>query len=135
MEKEQKVISLELAQKIAKVVKERGVKLLESEWWWSFNQLHAEKWSLVCPNIMTAKAYKMLIPAYDTSELGEMLPEGNFSIRYVGIKKWDCGNNMTAYNYKMAGKGNGNLHFETAKTEAEARGKMLLYLMENNLLK
>jgi hypothetical protein len=67
------------------------------------------------------------------AELGEMLGCYNFSIAQGGASKiisWQVGTNITAYNYKMAGKGSGNLHLEQAETEADARAKMLIYLLE-----
>lgn len=59
--------------------------------------------------------------AFTVAELGEMLPQLVSSYRY---EKWTCtmtnSSEMTTY---------------TANTEADARAKMLIYLLENNLLK
>jgi len=118
MTNEQKTISLELAKKISEVAKNKGVELLKSEWWWIHKFLLPDIWLL-------GKIGKEKIPAFDTSELGEMLPRDFYSYG-------DC------YNWICRKRGIDDIRTSKImheKTEAEARGEMYLYLLENDLLK
>jgi len=70
------------------------------------------------------------ISTFTVAELGEMLPFGTKSIHidawdetYQGGKTWMC----NAPERKKR-------HIEYADTEANARAKMLIYLMENDLI-
>jgi len=88
MKTEDKVISFELAEKIWKVAKKRGVKLLDSEWWWvetSNEKIVAreakEKWLLSDKRVYQPiveqdwwQEFERKFPAYDVAELLEMLP-------------------------------------------------------------
>ena len=130
MKKEQKVISLELAQKISKIAKEKGIKLAESEWWWKLQGTKWElvdrfyMWELVDRFYMFDKNYygdKRFYPAYDTSELGEMLPAHK-------ILKTDSSNRWGQFAKLDAP------HFtDQEDKEVEIRGKMLYCLIANNL--
>jgi hypothetical protein len=73
-------------------------------------------------------------PAYTVAELGEMLPDefivndeevNLFCYFYLGPKR-------VAYGYE--GKGKASFHEEQDSTEANARTKMLIHLLENNLI-
>lgn len=59
--------------------------------------------------------------AYTASELGEIIPYPHHTTR--GEKDWRCSAYIPDKDYNS----NGN-------TEADARGKMLIYLLENKLL-
>ena len=119
MNKEQKCISLELAKELQEAAKEAGLELPESEWWWDVEVPYIVRTEII-------KGYNLLkyVRAFDTAELGEILPKGYESWKWLDEKKnvvWSCclnGNNVNRY-----------------KTEAEARGKMLLYLIKNKLIK
>lgn len=63
------------------------------------------------------------IPAYHVGELGGMLPEGTSSFQFDN--KW--------YTNCEAG-GEQILSYPSEPTEAQARGALLIYLRENNLL-
>ncbi len=134
----EKMISLELAQQIAKVAKKRGFELPESEYMWSLAH-KAQEWKLAknkSDNLYSGTN----IPAYDTFELGEILPpaislpnrgRGHLSFcfqeRIPSLKlpaMWICRYRFRDSNIQM-----------TAETEPEARGKMLLFLLENDPLK
>lgn len=65
------------------------------------------------------------ISAFTCSELGEMLPKGYFTHRI--FENWDSGYIHTLENWQ--GKS------EECSTEANARAKMILYLVKEGLLK
>lgn len=69
MNREQKVISLELAKELQEVADEAGFELPESEYWWNWRttgwELNDMKWEIVDE--------KPSVKAYDTSELVNML--------------------------------------------------------------
>ena len=80
MNKEQKVISQSLAKKIHDLAKEKGFELPESEMYYASED--DDKFILTdqtnfmqgsYPDVEECE-YPILYPAYDTSELGEMLP-------------------------------------------------------------
>lgn len=110
MELEKQVCSLELAKKL----KELGVKQ-ESLFWWNISD-----------GIVIGEQYRRppSISAFTVAELGEMLP-GNFNTIRRGDGSW------LAYDGNAADNVN---HQEISDTEADARAKMLIYLLENNLL-
>lgn len=127
---ELQVCSLELAQKL----KELGVKQ-ESIWaWWiatdrddtpALNR-HPDK---DCPTCGHPSApYFEWISAFTVAELGEMLPElyntYHDSNPIGGLETWEC----------VAEDTNEDIPFFRAETEADARAKMLIYLLENNLI-
>lgn len=67
--------------------------------------------------------------AYTVAELGEMLPK-----KYKQLKHYydDIGNKwVSRFDYGISPTGK---HMEYAKTEADCRAKMLIYLIENGLL-
>jgi len=69
--------------------------------------------------------------AFTSSELGEMIP-GNFSGCYTKMQKGFMGNRWYC-TLETMDKHEFKKQFE-AKTEADARAKMLIYLIENDLL-
>jgi len=75
--------------------------------------------------------YKLIASAYTVAELGEMLPEyirtnaGYLQLVTVKIsKKWEVRYNLGQEMYKLFYN----------ETEADARAKMLIYLLENKLI-
>lgn len=126
MKLENQVVSLELAKKL----KELGVNQ-ESLCWWLRSP--GEDWR--CEPIHVTNIEN--ISAFTVAELGEMLREKFFA-------KWASGwdevhEEGTWYGELRIGvsKGGKNLireWFFGNKTEADARAKMLVYLIENNLL-
>ncbi len=114
MKLEQQVVSLELAKKL----KELGMKQ-DSHFWW-----HPD-FTLV--DIGYDSTNKDRISAFTVAELGEMLPDYlepgsyfNFSFDKGG-RKYD----IAYVNTEHAIRGD---------TEADARAKMLIYLLENKLI-
>lgn len=145
MKLEQQVVSLELARKF----KELGVKQ-ESVCYWRQFQLDSEFDNQIIWDVDTEMSYRSTISnvlqsiaAYTVAELGEMLPaklelttppmpfpkteqttlmfgrygsDGYWEVTYVGVESE-------------------NIYAEQkAATEADARAKMLIYLLENNLI-
>ncbi len=138
MKLEDQVVSLELSQKL----KELGVKQESLFVWrgvqdWRFGPLRytlAYVANLVddsnFPKIWKIRASKVVVTysAFTVAELGEMLPAKHQQIklyrRHLGewVCRWDYGTSPTG------------CHMETSNTEANARAKMLIYLLENELI-
>lgn len=122
MELSKQVARLELSQKI----KELGVKQ-ESYFVWKQLSNLSKTWRVSYKNIHGAHYPGELIPAYTVAELGKMLPE---YVKIDGI--------YLPISYRRTdryfGVGIRNVYQPTANTEADARGKMLIYLIENNLI-
>ena len=147
--REWKVTSLELSQKLDVEHRRLGI-VVESEWYWvNMGRPNGRaNWKLIIRNNGKNKIYPhidghpdwSIIPALDTSELGEMLPsyivsdnqecsleqygEDDFSIEYQsdfairdGMKSAFCPFTVIE------------------KYEAEARGKMYLWLLQNGYVK
>lgn len=117
MELSKQVISLEIAQRMDKL----GVKGESLFKWWNKNLFYCEHMD------KRTGVYQNGIPAYTVAELGEMLPHYIDEIGYISLpdrigqgKTW-----FTGIAQKFA---------DNANTEANARGLMLCYLKENNLL-
>lgn len=128
MKLENQVCSLELSKQLKKL----GVKQ-DSIWYWKQHFEKGYKWILVKKRntagfkqlLLRKKGSEnndgFLFSAFTVAELGEMLPEKVCWRGYVNCnKKW-------------------SFQFEEFKaedkTEANARAKMLIYLIENNLTK
>lgn len=116
MKLEQQVCSLELAKRL----KELGVKQ-ESLFWW----LHAENGDVVVYNVVPSME-KDVCCAFTVAELGEMLPKIYITWRdtLVGDEWWLCDDRRKSSTDT----------YQYAKTEADARAKMLVYLLENKLV-
>lgn len=106
---EQQVVSLELAKKL----KELGVKQ-ESLYYWNYSGGEAEReiW-----RIGSGKAPISGVAAFTVAELDELLPEGTRC--YQLANEWFC--DYDGYSNRD-------------RKGAVARGKMLIYLIENNLI-
>lgn len=122
MKLEQQVCSLELAKKL----KELGVKQESLFYWYSL----INSW-----RIDNKKSNESDISAFTVAELGEMLPS---QIKYMGYvyefvmtKNWTKKGWYANYE-KLENKVRGMI--EGVDTEADARAKMLIYLLENKLI-
>lgn len=135
MELTKQVCSLELSKKL----KELGVKQ-ESYFWWipSTNPVHPETY------LDTLKEYESFeeiqaVSAFTVAELGDMLPQtikkdediyyispsaNGSGLKYMDYTKYENGVGIFLRAYPLVG----------ADTEADARAKMLIYLLENNLI-
>ena len=137
MKKENKVISLELAKELQEAIKEAGLELPESEWWWFrdkdgyfIGRIQNHK----LPSRGLKEPFNENIKAFDTTELGEMLPEDKKYRPAYYTKK--SGGDWGIYCYDCDEDGCEEIiRGMYAKTEAECRGKMLLYLIKNKLIK
>ena len=132
---ENQVVSLEIAKKL----KELGVKQLSIFWWQHepFSSQGEQNWKLVFGN--QYKDFEHHVFAFTVAELGEMLPT-TLKERYflhiapphtVGV--WVLWYEDEDYEKMFLNKKEGEWHVND-KSEADARGKMLIYLLENKLI-
>lgn len=123
MKLEQQVCSLELAQKL----KELGVKQGSYVNW--VKHPVTASWVLwTATDILNDYEGKVIgrgdvqrCSAFTVAELGEMLPSSTRSYKVIDSPEWYC-------NYRL------KEDEQAADTEADARAKMLIYLLENKLL-
>lgn len=125
MKLEQQVCSLELARRL----KEIGVRQ-ESYLAWCDCDVHGE----YDIREFAAAADDRRIAAFTVAELGEMLPEellidGEWTAT-LEISKGDNAWHVYYHNDQIPR----TFHLEYADTEADARAKMLIYLLENKLI-
>jgi hypothetical protein len=104
---------------LAKRLKQLGVEQ-ESLFWWvdiidGYDHSGREEWWIE----PTYKGYKKYLSAFTVAELGKKLPEGYWSGKF-NKSKFVCWEYLADDTY--------------AKTEADARAKMLIYLLENKLI-
>ena len=113
---ESQVASLDLCKRL----KELGVKQ-ESLFYWSFHK--AAKPELKLSDALREKTHWEDFAAFTVAELGEMLPPmtpSKLADTSVNERRWSCG--MYPDDFR-------------AKTEADARAAMLIYLIEQGLVK
>lgn len=117
--KPEKYISLELAKEIAEVAKDKGVELPKSQYIWNTHEVGSEQ-----PFLEEYRGDRNgEIEAYDCQELGEILPRPI----YIDSQRKGLWN--------LAVRIKDEWEKEQGMTEPEVRGKMLLYLLKNDLLK
>ncbi len=123
MKIENQVCSLELAQKL----KELGVKQ-ESVWWWvRIND--NDKWILLHGPISNKDGSSF--SAFTVAELGRMLP-GQFVNEFDRPLSWDTGKHeMTDGRIIWYFGYDATIPVHEADTEANARAKALIWLIEN----
>jgi len=130
------VANLELSKKLFKYLNWK-----DCLWCYARTNLN-EKYKLILSSHITEE-YDDTIPAYTTAELGEMLPDRikikTHTMGYEGdviIMELNFGIKGKYNKYWLAYGEKGIItdknYFE-ANTEANARAKMLVYLLENNL--
>lgn len=128
------VCSLELAKKLEKLKIKQ-----DSLWYWSDYEsddlndylLVSRHYKLICGDVV--KSY--FISAPTVAELGEMLPDiyGSYKVNSIWCEFEDGVNNFACCYYPEDEEDGISDIF--AGTEADARAKMLIYLIENNLIK
>jgi len=125
MKLEDQVCNLELSKKL----KNLGVKQ-ESLFYWVLVNPQVNQWELTVKENAKSFLNKDKVSAFTASELGEMLPN------YTEIKKCFPKNiTGTFWQVSYIQPKPYLTHFEDDDTEANARAKMLVYLLENNLMK
>ena len=140
MNKEQKVTSLELAKKIYDKAKEKGFELPESEYSWIIDNetgkaTLSKSWNPFDLNECEEYSY---CQAFDIAELGEMLPcciwknKTSYFLETAKVSNHWVVDYVLNCNEKIEAMLENEI-FEDI-TEAEARGKMYFYLLDNNLL-
>ena len=139
MKKEDQVCSLEPAKKL----KELGVEQ-DSYWFW-FKGHCNDKWSLE-PTILAKPVMRKglesgkILHAFTVAELGEMLPTNCYTQRYLSKDHPVTKENkkrikhMKANNWYCVRYDDNFDNLFGSPTEANARAKMLIYLIENNLI-
>jgi len=141
MKLEQQVVSLELAKKM----KELGFEQESYLYWVNVKSMQPQSdvnfwgiWRGMKDEILGVDVSKN-ISAYTVAELGEMLPaevwllnEPPFKKQYLlTINRYTKSNDWSV---SYVRKDDQDFIDERAKTEADARAKMLIYLKENNLI-
>ena len=129
MQLEKQVCSLELAKKL----KELGVKQESLFYWYYVKNLKSWEIFSIHEDVLRDKDD---VSAFTVAELGEMLPKElkiNISIAIMtshnNTKKW-C-----VYYYTPTSPEGSKYHYgQLEDTEADARAKMLIYLIENKLI-
>src|SRR3990167_5874578 len=131
MKLEEQVCSLELAKRL----KELGVKQV-SLFYWCPSKTHDDAWVIKYGLMPDKMAHTHEFSAFTVAELGEMLPQN------IQAKKEDAGSVETGHWYLQQDKFHdhwriyyafgGTFVYETeGPTEADARAKMLINLIEN----
>jgi len=150
---EQQVISLDLAKRLKELgVKQKSFWTWHTRLWQKSGEPEVYLWPAYgfsnnsAPSGRTHKTnYNEDASAFTVAELGEMLPTGQFwkdesndklirTFRAQGENKyWWCelAQGTEVYPAPMAKP----IHREVEITEADARAKMLVYLLENKLIK
>lgn len=128
MKLENQVVSLELSKKL----KELGVKQESLFRWQGYLQPKEIKTCELVPSDEPIYEPYDIYSAFTVAELGELIPS-NFSGLYCKYQWGFLHNRHYAYLNKMEDNSE-VMNFE-AETEADARAKMLIYILENNLIK
>jgi hypothetical protein len=119
--------------KLTKRLKELGVRQESLFYWCGFyNDSGGKTWFIVRHDVLEDyEEEPENYAAFTVAELGEMLPKIAIpNTNYYGSKtedgRWEVG-------YVFM-DGSGIYHLEVEATEADARAKMLIYLVENKLV-
>lgn len=126
MDLKDQVCSLELSKRL----KELGVKQESYFFWYSaFKDSEVTVWHSYQIGSDTERAFS----AFTVAELGEMLPDYVNPADYQGARSLGISKSMDGWHitYSTSEKW---WHREVADTEADARAKMLIYLIENKLI-
>ena len=117
---EQQVSSLE----ISKRLKELGIKSDSQFWWIEMSDMKPVLCSIESKGQLPTYSILDSYNAFTVAELGEMLPVGIYSVKEK--EGWYCLSDSEDFEEILE-----PIH---ADTEANARGKMLIYLLENKLI-
>lgn len=121
MELEDQVCNLELSKRL----RELGVKQ-ESLFYWT--ETISDDWQVLYQSYVTERAGQSIewYSAFTSAELGKMLP-----VRVISGRRKAYFMSKPLYFCNFDGRPK---HQESAETEADARAKMLVYLIENKLV-
>ena len=122
MNLEKQVVSLELAKKM----KELGFKQ-ESLWWW--RKLFNDSYKIQSDHDLI-KDIGVYFSAYTVAELGEMLPSQYHSWKSI-LDEEGLGKGCLCVRFSEPEFDSSDEHWISADTEANARAKMLIWLIEN----
>jgi len=137
MKLEDQVVSLELAKRL----KELGVKQESLFYWWldtgsDFKDEPSANYGKPTPK--ENGGWWDEVSAFTVAELGEMLPKyvGDDAQYFLECYKTDCTPNKSGYQIRYSENQSAEycLHAVMENTEADARAKMLIYLLENGLI-
>lgn len=115
MKIEDQVVSLELAKRL----RELGVEQ-QSYFYWI--KVEENKYWVIRSDII--KRCDSDCSAFTVAELGEMIPARIYTRKYVMYDRWRCVNPLKR-----------DMPIIHEENEANARAKMLIYLLENGLIK
>ena len=130
---EDQVCSLEFSKKL----EELGVKQ-NSIFWWRKYSMWKKPDLMYIPNknndiLILSGKLEYSISAFTVAELGEMLPNWASSYRLGKLASKNCGKYCCEYHI-ISKKHTKDFEF-ISDTEADCRAKMLIYLIENKLIK
>ena len=123
------VPDLEHCQELDRLCKEKGIEVPETEYvWYERYQHQTGNWTIAESTPENFVAGAMLIPAPLVSEQGEWLPNTHQQYKYYKRHngQWVC-----RFDYGTSPTG---VHMEEADTEANARQKMLNYLIAEGII-
>lgn len=136
MKLENQVVSLDLSKRL----KELGFKQDSLFWWDLQGDIGDNRARIIYKNSEIMRRFPInLISTYTVAELGEMLPsiiQKAYSPRYELEYNFPIKNDekYTDQDFVIRYRSEEKSFGVTAKTEADARAKMLIYLKENNLI-
>lgn len=133
MELTNQVVNLELAKKLKELGVEKKYSTSLFNW---YNEILAGKevWKLDNSHRFQHDEKYQYYLAYSVAELGEMLPcSVKTDEEILDLWQVKLHNDNWSVCYKMTGE-NWSEYDQYGKTEADARAKMLIYLIENNLI-
>jgi len=128
MELNKQVCSLELAKQLKELRVEQ-----ESFWYWGYYE-PARRWDIIDSGEAENWDYpRGVFSAFTVAELGEMLPAGYISVSKILIVNTPIISGTSRFRVKYIKDDNEN--YEEDDTEADARAKMLIYLIKEKLIK
>jgi hypothetical protein len=118
MNKKEQVVSL----KINKELKDLGIEQNSLFYWWESD---IDGWKLLYDpgTIFRNEGYS----AFTVAELGEMLPFNYTALKHISMERW--------FRVELFMGGYARSIDIGAKTEADARGKMIIHLIKEGIIK
>jgi len=151
MKLEQQVVSLELAKRLLDLMGKKPSLFFWKETHWTSGNGDSSEWRVHHIDDVALEVKKSnppFIPAYTVADLGEMLPAGVVEVSrlngredkgHLYYMKWDdwdkdCDGSNKDTCIKKQWQGEIGRQIFNDDTEANCRAKMLIYLIENNLI-